>query len=91
MTASMNSVEIQNHIYQWALLHGEFTAPYGVLTGEHRSKSGRKYLYVTFGRARTLDATVEIYNRRFIVLRTSRHGSQVFNSAVELQQTLDTL
>lgn len=59
--------------------------------GEHKSKKGTKYLAVTFGRARTLDATVEIYNRNFIVLRTSRNGSEVFKSVAELQQALDLL
>ena len=48
----MNSQEIQNSIYEWA--QGKnFTAPYGVLTGEYTNKKGKKYRAVTFGRART--------------------------------------
>lgn len=68
-----------------------FSAPYGILTGSHVNKKGKKYLSITFGRARTLDATVEIYNRNFLILRTSRFGSQVFKSYTELQPVLDTL
>jgi hypothetical protein len=86
----MNSLEIQESIYNWALNHG-FTAPYGVLMGEHTNSKGTRYLTVTFGYARTLDATVEIYNRKFMVLRTSLHGSQVFRDVANLQQTLDAL
>lgn len=86
----MNSQQIQQHIEQWA--QGKnFTAPYGILTGSHTNKKGSKYLSVTFGRARTLDATVEIYNRNFLILRTSREGSQVFKSLQDLQPVLDTL
>lgn len=86
----MNSQVILDSIEQWAQTRG-FTAPYGILTGSHVSKKGIKYLSITFGRARTLDATVEIYNRNFMILRTNRTGSQVFKSLPDLQQTLDTL
>ena len=74
----MNSQEIQDAVYNWAVAQN-FSAPYGVLTGEHVNKKGSKFRAVTFGRARTLDATVEIYNRNFIILRTSRTGAEVFN------------
>ena len=86
----MNSAEIQQSIYQWAL-EKDFDAPYGVLTGTFTNKKGIKYLSVTFGRCRTLDATVENYNRTFIILRTSRNGSQVFKNVVDLQHFLNTL
>lgn len=86
----MNSQAILDSIEQWAQTQG-FTAPYGILTGSHVNKKGIKYLSITFGRARTLDATVEIYNRNFMILRTNRTGSQVFKSLPDLQQTLDTL
>ena len=86
----MNSQEIQNAIYEWA--QGKnCTAPYGVLTGEYTNKKGKKYRAVTFGRARTLDATVEIYNRNFIILRTNRNGTEVFNDYVTLMTRLETL
>lgn len=86
----MNSEEIQNAVYEWACSKN-FTAPYGVLTGEFTSRKGLKYRAVTFGRARTLDATVEIYNRKFIVLRTSRDGSEIFNDYATLMAKLETL
>jgi len=86
----MRSQEIQDQVYRWACT-GDFNAPYGVLTGSGSTKRGRKYLAVTFGRARTLDATVEIFNNTFIIVRTSRTNSQVFNSVDEMQDFLNTL
>lgn len=86
----MNSQQILDQIEAWAKTKN-FTAPYGVLTGSHVSKKGKKYLSITFGRARTLDATVEIYNRSFMILRTSRTGAEVFKTVADLQQALDTL
>ncbi len=86
----MNSQEIQTAVYDWA--QGQnFSAPYGVLSGEHVSKKGAKYRAVTFGRARTLDATVEIYNRNFLILRTSRTGTEVFNNFASLMARLGEL
>lgn len=86
----MNSQQISDSVYDWAI-HKDFTAPYGVLQGEHVNKKGRKYLSVTFGYSGTLDATVEIYNRNFMVVRTSFHGSQVFKDVAEMKKFLDTL
>lgn len=90
MRGNMNSQEISDNVYNWACQQN-FTAPYGVLQGQHVNKKGVKYLSVTFGRARTLDATVEIYNRNFMLVRTNRHGSQVFKTVADLQQFLDTI
>lgn len=86
----MNSKEISEHIYNWALTRN-FTAPYGVLQGEYTNRNGTKYLAVTFGRSRKLDATVEIYNRKFIILRTSNYGSEVFNDVPTLMAKLEEL
>jgi len=86
----MNSQAIQTAIYTWAT-NGSFSAPYGVLTGQHASRNGRNYHSVTFGRARSLDCEVQIYNRNFIVVRTNRHGSQVFRNYQDCQNFLDTL
>ena len=86
----MNSQQISDAIYAWAC-DNNFSAPYGVLQGEHVNKKGTKFKSVTFGRARTLDATVEIYNRNFLILRTNLTGSQVFKNVADLQQTLNTL
>ena len=86
----MNSQQILDAIELWAKGRN-FTAPYGVLTGSHVNKKGKKFLSITFGRARTLDATVEIYNRNFMILRTNRTGSEVYKNFADLQQTLNTL
>lgn len=87
----MNSQAIQQLVLEYAQSQ-DFSAPYGVLSGEHTSRSGRKYLSVTFGRARTLDATVEIYNRNFLILRTSRsQNASVFRDVDSLMQQLAEL
>ena len=86
----MNSSDIQQKVYQWAT-ESNFTAPYGVLMGEGQSSRGKKYKSVTFGRARTLDCEVQIYNRSFIVVRSSRHGSLTFTSYESLQEFLNGL
>lgn len=87
----MTKSDVQEQIYQWACSK-DFTAPYGVLTGSQINRQGRQFLTVTFGRARTLDATVEIYSDSFILLKTSRSsGNQVFRSVADLQQVLETL
>lgn len=86
----MNSQEIQEQIYQWACNHN-FTAPYGVLTGSHTNSKGKKCLSVTFGYACTLDATVEIYNRNFILLKRSNVNTEVFKSFDDLMNTLVTI
>jgi len=86
----VNSQQIQQHVEAWAQAKN-FSAPYGILTGEFSSKKGTKYRSVTFGRARTLDATVEIYNRNFLIVRTSRHGSNVFKNVQDLMNFLELL
>lgn len=86
----MNSQAILSAIETWAKGQN-FSAPYGILTGEHTNKSGRKYLSITFGRARTLDATVEIYNRNFMILRTSRTVSEVYKNFADLQTALSKI
>ena len=86
----MNSQEILSSIEAWAKSQN-FTAPYGILTGSHINKKGVNFLSITFGRARTLDVTVEIYNRNFLILRSSRTGSQVFKNFSELQLELNQL
>jgi hypothetical protein len=83
----MNSQQILDKLYNWAQTKN-FTAPYGILTGSHLSRKGTRYLSITFGYARTLDVTVEIYNRNFLVLRTSSNGSQVHKSLTSLETAL---
>lgn len=86
----MNSQAIQTAVYRWAI-NKDFSAPYGVLTGEHVNPRGTKYKAVTFGRPRSLDCTVQIYNRNFITVTTNRHGNQVFRNYADCQAFLDTL
>lgn len=86
----MKSSEIQETLYHWILERG-FNAPYGILLSEHYTSKGRKYLTITFGRPRTLDATISIYNCNFITLRTNTLGMQAFRSVADLQQVLETL
>lgn len=84
----MHSNEIQEKIYEWAV-NKNFNAPYGVLKSSHTSKKGKKYLTVTFGRSRTLDASVDIYNSKFMMLRTSRREHDgVYKSFEELMNIL---
>jgi len=85
----VNSKEIQEAVYMWAL-ERNFSAPYVVLKGgPYESSKGTRFYAVTFGQARTLDATVEIYNRNFIVLRTSAWGSEVFKNYESLMEKLN--
>lgn len=82
--------ELQARVEAWARTKN-FTAPYGILTGEFTSKNGKKFKSVTFGRARTLDASVMIYGPRFVQVQTSRHGSNIFRTEPELWAFLETL
>lgn len=84
----MNSQDIQEAVYNWAL-DQNFTAPYGVLEGTHTNKKGTKYRSVTFGYARTLDVTVEIYNKNWILMKSSTNGSEIFSSYDNLMQVLN--
>ena len=86
------SQQISDAVYSYIVCKQDnFNAPYGVLQGEHVNRKGFKYKSVTFGRARTLDATVEIYNRNFIVLRTSNYGNETFKNAETLFERLSTI
>jgi len=86
----MRPCDLVEYLVNWAQSK-DFNAPYGVLTGEHVNKNGYKYKSVTFGRARTLDATVEIYNPRFIILRTSTYGKEAFKNHVDLMLRLERI
>lgn len=86
----MSRQDIQNQIEEWCHTKN-FNAPYGILTGKHKNKKGKEYLSVTFGRPRTLDATVEIYNQNFIILKTSRNQSQVYKNIQDLMDELEKL
>lgn len=83
----MNSQELQEKVYTWAL-SGSFSAPYGVLKGEHKDRNGRKYRSVTFGYARSRDVEVRIYSHTFVLVRDSRDGNQVFKTVDSLMGRL---
>lgn len=83
-------IEVFDSIYA-AVNDTDFNAPYGVLDGTGVSPSGKKYKSITFGRARTLDAEVRIYGSSFIIIRTSRHGQQVFRDATSAIDFIKTL
>ena len=87
----MNSQQISDAVYTYACGRSDFTAPYGVLQGEHTNKKGTKYKSVTFGRARTLDATVEIYNRNFMILRCSHVADRVYKDYKDLMVAIEHL
>lgn len=67
--------DLQERFYQTIKDLG-FNAPYGVLLGQE--SSGVKARTVTFGRPRTLDATLRIFGPTFIQIKTSRGVSQAF-------------
>ena len=71
---------LAERIYAYLVAADRFTAPYGVLLGEYTPKSGRgKARCVTFGFARTLDATLVIWSTTRLDLHTSR-GDETFTS-----------
>lgn len=86
----MRSADIQNAVEELCYERG-FNAPYGILTGEHVTQGGKKYKSVTFGRPRTLDATVMIFNNRYMIVKTSRDGDQVFTAVKEMLEYIETL
>ena len=84
---NLSSEQIKEKLVEWAY-EQDFTAPYGILDGDHVDRKGKKYKSVTFGYARTLDATVMIYNRNFMIYRSSRGDDNVFKSFDELLKFL---
>jgi len=83
----MSSKEIQEQILNWAY-EQNFTAPYGVVDGKGRSPKGKMYLGVTFGYARTLDATVRIFNRNFMIYESSAGEREIFADSNNLMAFL---
>ena len=68
-----------------------FNAPYGVLMGNHTNKTGKKYVEITFGRTRTLDATAAVYGPKFIYFRTSGGRDELVRSMDAAKQFVDRL
>lgn len=72
---------LTTRVFEYLVNAGKFTAPYGVLMGLHTPASGRgKVRTVTFGFARTLDATLYIWSPTRLDFRTSRDGDRTFTS-----------
>lgn len=87
----MHSAEIQEMVYNYcAEKRSKFSAPYGVLVGDQVTKAGKKYKSVTFGRARTLDAHLMIFNEKFMVLKTNR-GDFTFKDVPSLMKKLEEI
>lgn len=87
----MNSNEITSMVIDFAY-NGNFNAPYGVLDSVQTDSKGKKYKSVTFGRARSLDVEVRIYNRNFMLVRASRYpDTKVFKTVDGLMDFLKTL
>lgn len=89
---------LQEEIVKYLNDREVFSAPYGILTGKHTNANGRSVRSVTFGKSRTLDATVDIYGESYLLLRwqgsllNRGHGSynsSVFHSKQELFDFLD--
>lgn len=89
--------DIQNRILTYVHERGVFSAPYGILDGKHTNAKGRSYRSVTFGKARTLDATVNIYGPKYLQFQFSGslydHGAHrdsiIFTSVEDLIAFLD--
>lgn len=73
------------------IMNSDFNAPYGVLINDGASKTGKKCKIITFGRARTLDATLSIYSPKFIHLRTSSGRSELFRTVDAVKDELARL
>lgn len=73
------------------IMNSDFNAPYGVLINDGASKTGKKCKVITFGRARTLDATLSIYSPKFIHLRTSSGRSELFRTVDAVKDELARL
>lgn len=88
----MTTASVQDHLYQYLIDRNSFDAPYGVICGEHVNQKGNRYKTISFGRSRTLDATISIYNSKFIVLYDSRNRMRkVYRSVEELKTELDSM
>ncbi len=57
----------------------DWSAPYGIITALTASAS-RTPPRITFGLARTLDASVDVYSETYLVLRTSHGDTILFKS-----------
>lgn len=71
----------QAEIAAWLLAHQDrFTAPYGVLSGIEAVPKGGKIRTITFGIARSLDATLLIWSANRISVSARGGASSKFDS-----------
>ncbi len=68
----------------------KFTAPFGILEGTGTSKKGKAYKTITFGFARTLDASINYYNRKFILVYSRGPLSRELQPKYESVESLIT-
>jgi len=79
-------------LYNYIQAHeSNFNAPYGVLMGNHVNQTGKKYVQVAFGRARTLDASVDVYGPKFIYFRTSSGRRELVRSLDAAKEFINQL
>lgn len=89
--------QLQNDLVAYLEGRGNLNAPYGILTGLRTNSKGGKFREITFGKSRTLDATVQIHGPKFFVfrwqgaLRNVGNGrdSRTFTSFADLTRFLD--
>lgn len=88
----MTPSQIQQELIQF-IQSLDFNAPYGILESQGRSRQGRPYHSITFGRPRSLDAEIQIYGPGFMTLRHSRDrwNTQVHRNLQDLKDVLTTL
>jgi hypothetical protein len=62
--------QIQNDLVEYLECRGNLNAPYGILYGVQKNANGKgAHRAVTFGKSRTLDATVLIFSKTNLVFR----------------------
>lgn len=89
----MSPSEVQDLLEKF-IRECDFNAPYGILTGEGKSSKGKSFKSITFGRAATLDASIEIYGERFMLLKTSRgrhYDTGLYSNIEQLKEAIKTL
>ena len=86
------SQAIAERVSSWLKEQGRFSAPYGIICEFNKpTPTRKKHWIVVFGYARALDATIQIFNRNWIVYRDSRDGQTVFKSETDLMEKLKSL
>jgi hypothetical protein len=62
--------QLQNELVSYLQDRGNLNAPYGILYGVQKNTNGRgAHRAITFGKARTLDATILIFSENSLVFK----------------------